>query len=211
MHDPAFADAVAATGRRNLILAGVTNDVRTVFPALTALEQGYRVQVIADAGGSMTTDADDIALGRMERAGVDISSTNQILPELAGSWASERATPAAHRRRAHHPMTASTDTPTSGFGSDVVCPGDPSSGGASGIVAAQAETRSPGVVAWTTRVPLTSVPRQPQTGAAARRSSIGDPGGRTDSAMESCNGHGPKRRDSVGHSQARAKNDSAGG
>ncbi|MEU7894102.1 hypothetical protein AB0B45_14695 [Nonomuraea sp. NPDC049152] len=33
-------------------------------------------------------DADDIALRRMERAGADITSTNQVLAELAADWAS---------------------------------------------------------------------------------------------------------------------------
>lgn len=86
--DPNFADAVKATGRRNLIIAGVTNDVCTVYPTLTALEQGYRVQVVADAGGSMSKLADDVALRRMEAAGAGLTSTNMILTELAGSWAS---------------------------------------------------------------------------------------------------------------------------
>jgi nicotinamidase-related amidase len=88
MDDPAFAAAVKATGRPNLIIAGVTNDVCTVYPTLTALQQGYRVQVIADAGGSMTKPADDIALRRMDKAGAEIASTNMILTQLARSWSS---------------------------------------------------------------------------------------------------------------------------
>lgn len=88
LHDPDYAAAVEATGRRNLIIAGVTNDVCTVYPTLTALEQGYRVQVVADAGGSMSRLADDIALRRMDKAGATITSTNMILTELAGDWAS---------------------------------------------------------------------------------------------------------------------------
>lgn len=88
MDDPAFAAAVRATERRNLIIAGVTNDVCTVFPTLTALEQGYQVQVVADAGGSLTADADAIAIRRMERAGADIVGTSQVLAELAGNWTS---------------------------------------------------------------------------------------------------------------------------
>ncbi|PZG53035.1 isochorismatase [Spongiactinospora gelatinilytica] len=88
MDDPAFAAAVKATGRTNLIIAGVTNDVCTVYPTLTALDSGYRVQVVADAGGSMTKSADDIALRRMELAGAGIASTNMILTELAGTWTS---------------------------------------------------------------------------------------------------------------------------
>ena len=86
MEDEAFASAVKATGRKKLILAGVTNDVCTVYPALTLVGQGYEVQVVADAGGSPTQIADDIALRRMERAGVTLTSTNQLIAELAGSW-----------------------------------------------------------------------------------------------------------------------------
>jgi len=86
MDDEAFAAAVKATGRTKLILAGVTNDVCTVYPALTLVGQGHEVQVVADAGGSPSKIADDIALRRMERAGVTLTSTNQLIAELAGSW-----------------------------------------------------------------------------------------------------------------------------
>lgn len=87
MDDEAFAAAVKATGRRKLIIAGVTNDVCTVYPALSLVREGYEVQVVADAGGSPSAMADDIALRRMERAGVTLTSTNQLIAELAGSWA----------------------------------------------------------------------------------------------------------------------------
>lgn len=86
MDDEAFAAAVKATGRTKFILAGVTNDVCTVYPALSLVGQGFEVQVVADAGGSPTKIADDIALRRMERAGVVLTSTNQLIAELAGSW-----------------------------------------------------------------------------------------------------------------------------
>lgn len=87
MDDEHFAAAVKATGRKRLILAGVTNDVCTVYPALSLVSMGYEVQVVADAGGSPTKMADDIALRRMERAGVTLTTTNQLIAELAGSWA----------------------------------------------------------------------------------------------------------------------------
>jgi len=86
MDDEAFAAAVKATGRKTLILAGVTNDVCTVYPALTLVSQGFTVQVVADAGGSPTKIADDIALRRMEKAGVTLTTTNQLVAELAGNW-----------------------------------------------------------------------------------------------------------------------------
>ena len=86
MDDENFAAAVKTTGRKKLIIAGVTNDVCTVYPALSLVRDGFEVQVVADAGGSPTKMADDIALRRMERGGVTLTSTNQLIAELAGSW-----------------------------------------------------------------------------------------------------------------------------
>lgn len=86
--DPAFAAAVEDTGRRILIIAGVTNDVCTVYPTITALERGYTVYVVADAGGSPNQVADEVALRQMESAGAVIASTNMILTGLARDWSS---------------------------------------------------------------------------------------------------------------------------
>ncbi|WP_376091700.1 isochorismatase family protein [Roseomonas sp. CCTCC AB2023176] len=87
LHAP-FKDAVLATGRKNLVMAGLTNDVCIVYPAMSAIAEGFRVQVVADAGGSPTAAADRAALDRMAAAGVTITSTNQVMAELATDWAS---------------------------------------------------------------------------------------------------------------------------
>ena len=91
MADENFAAAVkAAVGnRKRIIIAGVTNDVCTVYPTLTLLEMGYEVQVVADAGGSPTKMADESSLRRMDKAGATITSTNQLIAELAQTWADE--------------------------------------------------------------------------------------------------------------------------
>lgn len=86
MDDENFAAAVKATGRNKLIIAGVTNDVCTVYPALGLVRDGFEVQVVADAGASPTKAADDIALRRMDKGGVTLTSTNQVIAELVGSW-----------------------------------------------------------------------------------------------------------------------------
>jgi len=86
MDDENFAAAVKSTGRKKLIIGGVTNDVCTVYPALSLVHDGFEVQVVADAGGSPSKMADDIALRRMERGGVTLTSTNQLIAELAGNW-----------------------------------------------------------------------------------------------------------------------------
>lgn len=89
MTDPNFAKAVEATGRKKIIVAGVTNDVCTVYPVITLIEQGYEVQVVADAGGSPSKFADEMAIIRMREAGAVITSTNQLIAELAQDWSTE--------------------------------------------------------------------------------------------------------------------------
>ncbi|GLR88603.1 isochorismatase family protein [Bradyrhizobium iriomotense] len=86
MGDANFAAAVRATGRRKVIIAGVTNDVCTVFPALALVREGFDVQVVVDAGGSPSTIGEDMALRRMERGGVTLTGTNQLIAELVGNW-----------------------------------------------------------------------------------------------------------------------------
>jgi nicotinamidase-related amidase len=80
---------VEALGKKKLIMAGLTNDVCIVYPAISAVESGYEVQVVVDAGGSPTQVADETAIRRMEKHGVTITSTNQVMAELATDWASK--------------------------------------------------------------------------------------------------------------------------
>jgi len=86
MNDPNFAAAVKSTRRKNLIMAGATTDVCVVYPAMRALSEGYDVQVVVDACGSPTKLADETALRRMEQAGVTLTSTVQLVAELAQDW-----------------------------------------------------------------------------------------------------------------------------
>ena len=41
MADPDFAAAVHATGRKKLIMAGLLTEVCVLYPALSAVEEGY--------------------------------------------------------------------------------------------------------------------------------------------------------------------------
>lgn len=56
---------------------------------ITLIEQGYEVQVVADAGGSPSKFADEMAIIRMREAGAVITSTNQLIAELAQDWSTE--------------------------------------------------------------------------------------------------------------------------
>ena len=91
MTDQNFSAAVEAMQRKNLIMAGITTDVCIVYPAITADEAGYKVQVVVDACGSPTTLGDEIALRRMEKADVVLTTTNQLIAELGQNWSSVNA------------------------------------------------------------------------------------------------------------------------
>lgn len=80
--DPAFKAAVKATGRKNLIIAGLTTDICLMHTVESALRDGYTVQVVADASGSMTALADDLTFARMRQLGVVVTDGNQLLTEL---------------------------------------------------------------------------------------------------------------------------------
>jgi len=86
--DPVFADACRKTGRSNFIMAGVTTDVCMVSPAISAVEEGFKVKVVCDACGSSNQIAEEMAWRRMEQSGVNLTSTNAIVAELVKNWAS---------------------------------------------------------------------------------------------------------------------------
>ncbi|MBL4848084.1 MAG: isochorismatase family protein [Planctomycetes bacterium] len=85
--DPNLANAVKALGRKKLILSGLLTEVCVVYPALNASDEGYEIQVVADASGSSTKMADDIALDRLRQAGITVTSTVQIMSEMVSNWA----------------------------------------------------------------------------------------------------------------------------
>ena len=85
-NDPNFVAAVKKTGRKNLIMAGVTTDVCLVFPAISAVREGFNVQAVMDASGSPFDISEDMARRRMENEGVVLTATNTLMAELAQDW-----------------------------------------------------------------------------------------------------------------------------
>ena len=85
-NDSNFKKAVEATGRRNLIMAGVTTDVCLVYPAISACREGFQVQAVMDASGSPYEISEDMSRRRMERQGVVLTATNTLMAELAQDW-----------------------------------------------------------------------------------------------------------------------------
>jgi nicotinamidase-related amidase len=89
--DVNFRSAVEATGRRQLIMAAITTDICLVFPAISAVENGYEVQAVMDASSSPYQINEDISRRRMERAGVVLTVTTTMTAELVGNWGTPEA------------------------------------------------------------------------------------------------------------------------
>ncbi|QDE39739.1 hydrolase [Luteibacter pinisoli] len=84
--DEAGRSAVVATGRKTLVIAGLLTEACVSFPVLSALREGYRVHVVADACGGLTPASHDAALRRLEQAGAVLTSWLQFLLELQRDW-----------------------------------------------------------------------------------------------------------------------------
>jgi nicotinamidase-related amidase len=85
-NDPNFKKAVERTGRKNLIMAGVTTVVCLVYPAISASQEGYQVQAVMDASGSPYNISEEMSRRRMEREDVVLTATNTLMAELAQDW-----------------------------------------------------------------------------------------------------------------------------
>lgn len=81
-----FVAAVKATGRNQLIMAGVVTDVCVAFPALSAIEEGYDVFVVTDASGTFNQTVQQSAWARMSAAGVQLVNWFAVACELHRDW-----------------------------------------------------------------------------------------------------------------------------
>ena len=84
--DEAFVRAIEATGRRKLMIAGLWTEVCVAYPALSALEAGYQVYVVADACAGVDTQAHDTAIQRVVQRGAIPVTWLDVLFELQRDW-----------------------------------------------------------------------------------------------------------------------------
>jgi nicotinamidase-related amidase len=85
-----FVDAVKATGRKNLIVTGISTDVCLTFPAIAALADGFQSYAVIDASGGFTQTQVDMGILRMQHAGViPVCYSNVAVEILADNAAPE--------------------------------------------------------------------------------------------------------------------------
>jgi nicotinamidase-related amidase len=85
--DGRITDRVNAIGKAKIVFAGLWTSVCIVGPAMSALDQGFEVYVIADACGDVSDEAHERAMERMIQGGARPMTALQYLLELQRDWA----------------------------------------------------------------------------------------------------------------------------
>ena len=91
--DTEFKQAVAATGRKKLVMTALWTEACLTFPALDAIEEGFEVYVPVDAVGGTSVAAHEATLRRIEQAGAKLISRVQLYCELQRDWSREATVP----------------------------------------------------------------------------------------------------------------------
>ena len=85
--DKPTVDAVKATGRKQLIIAGLWTEVCVAMPAIQAAGEGWDVTVVTDASGGTSLEAHEVAIQRMIAAGVNMMTWIAVGSEWQRDWA----------------------------------------------------------------------------------------------------------------------------
>ncbi|MFD8522504.1 hydrolase [Streptomyces capillispiralis] len=91
--DERVVDAVKATGRKKLIIAGLWTEVCVAMPAIQAAGEGFEVFVVTDASGGASAESHDMAVRRMVQAGVVPITWLAVVSEWQRDYAREETLP----------------------------------------------------------------------------------------------------------------------
>jgi len=86
--DQGFLDAVKATGRKRLVMAGIVTSVCLAYPAVDALADGFEVCFVVDASGDRHMEMHDTAVRRLAHAGAVPNTTIPLISEWFRDWKS---------------------------------------------------------------------------------------------------------------------------
>jgi nicotinamidase-related amidase len=92
--DQVFREAVEATGRKRLIIAGLHTEICQTFATVSALQDGYDVLYVTDAVGGRSHIAHRTAIERLAHSGAVPTTALAVVTELFRDWAGPLAGPA---------------------------------------------------------------------------------------------------------------------
>jgi nicotinamidase-related amidase len=89
--EPRVVQAIQATGRKHIIVTGISTDVCLAFPAIAARRAGYTSYAVIDASGGFSQIQVDLGIARMVQAGVVPIGYSTVAVELLGDNAAPEA------------------------------------------------------------------------------------------------------------------------
>ena len=89
-HSSEFKEAIEKTGRKKLVISGIVTDVCVMFPAISAVADGYDVYAVVDASGTWNDMVLQASMIRMSQAGVKVATWASVLAEIMADWRSEK-------------------------------------------------------------------------------------------------------------------------
>jgi nicotinamidase-related amidase len=85
--DENFVAAIANTGRKKIILAGLWTETCIALPSVQAIHDGYEIYVAEDCCGDVSALAHDNAMNRLVQAGAVPVTSLSVMLELQRDWA----------------------------------------------------------------------------------------------------------------------------
>jgi hypothetical protein len=79
-------EAIVATGRKTLVIAGVATEIIVQHSALSGVARGFDVQIVVDACGGLSARTEDAAFRRLVQNGVALTSIASIAGQLAADF-----------------------------------------------------------------------------------------------------------------------------
>ncbi|HIK14875.1 MAG TPA: isochorismatase family protein [Leptolyngbyaceae cyanobacterium M33_DOE_097] len=84
---PEYREAVQRTGRKKLIMAGITTEQCVTFTAEPAIADGYDVYVVLDASAALDTRSELAAISRLTQMGAILTTWSPLAAELLHDFA----------------------------------------------------------------------------------------------------------------------------
>lgn len=84
--DKNVVDAIKATGKKKILMAGLWTDNCVMLPALYALAEGYQVYVVTDASGDSDPESHERAIQRLVQAGAVPITWLPVMLEWQADW-----------------------------------------------------------------------------------------------------------------------------
>jgi nicotinamidase-related amidase len=82
--DPRFVQAVKATNRKHLIIAGLSFEVCASLPAISAKAEGFEPIVAVDACGTFSSYKHEAGIARLTTRGIEVSDYATLMVEIMG-------------------------------------------------------------------------------------------------------------------------------